>query len=336
MGNPLKVWTNGRFMPGHKSPAMKKTSMKRSRSSAKKVTPATRYLRYEVANSANAGTETSHYIDLAKDLSRVNRRLYRQGRDYHVKKITIVSSNTPNLDNRISFSTIGAGWVSQMAWKRGFRVWQEMNKTATENLSGDISGTWADFKVFMTNDMRSGTVLQPIDNGNNLYNAGAWDYSEMVSPDGTTGSDPFQLHMLGAHSGSAGAWNSVSLVKSFGESRATVQLTDPSVPSDASDDPLVNVFDYGTTVDEVVNNVEGFNDSPPYGLANYPGDDGNAPKPIVIQDTTLVDGRSNVGGFTARCGLIEIESKSSLPGDVFSVLIELSAGSYRGLKAETI
>ncbi len=313
-----------------------KSSAKRSRSAKKTMTPATLCLRYELTNSGNAGTETSHFIDLARDLSRVNRRLYRQGRDYHIKKITVVSSNTPNIDNRISFSTIGSGWVSQMAWKRGFNTWTQMNKVASENLSGDVSGTWADFKVYMTNDMRSGTILSPKDNGGNNYNAGEWIYSEMVSPDGTTGADPFQLHMLGDHNGSAGAWNSVGLVKSYGESRATVQTTDPNVPGDASDDPLVNVFDYGTTVDEVVNNLEGFNDEPPYGVANYPGDNGNAPKPIIVQDTTIVDGRSTVGGFRARCGLIEIESKSSVKDDVYSVLVELSPGKYRGVKADVI
>jgi len=302
----------------------------------KNSTPANRYLRYELTNSATPGTETSHYIDLAKDLSRINRRLYRQGRDYHVKKITIVSSNTPNGGNRVSFSTIGAGWVSQQAWHRGFKTWNAMNKEASRNLSGDVSGTWADFKVYMTNDMRSGTILAPKDNGGNNYNAGEWAYSELVTPDGTTGADPFQLHMLGDHNGSVGAWNSVSLVKSYGESRATVQTTDPNVPGDASDDPLVNVFDYGTTVDEVVNNLEGFNDAPPYGVANYPGDDGNAPKPIVVQDTTIVDGRSTVGGFTARCGLIEIESKSVEGSDVFSILVELAPGKYRGIAAEVI
>lgn len=313
-----------------------------AKKSSKKLEPATRYLRYELTNSGSAGTETSHFIDLARDLSRVNRRLYRQGRDYHVKRITVISSNTPNAgdpgaqNNRLSFSTIGAGWVSQMSWKRGFKVWQQMNKVATENLSGDIAGTWSDFKVFMSNDMRGGSVLQPKDNGGNNYNAGEWIYSEMVSPDGTTGDDPFQLHMLGNHSGSAGAWNSVSLIKSYGESRSTVQVTDPSVPSVAKDDPLVNVFDYGTTVDEVVGNLQDYNDAPPYSVTNYPGDEANAPKPIVVQDTCIVDGRATVGGFTARCGLIEIESKSPLASDVYSILVELSSGSYRGVKADVI
>jgi len=326
-------------MPGHKTPtAMKNTSSKRSRSSAKKTTPAVRYLRYELVNSANAGTETSHFIDLAKDLSIVNRRLYRQGRDYHVKKITIVSSNTPNLGNRVSVSGISSSWVAHQAWKRGFEVWNKMDKEASENLSGNIRGTWSDFKVYLSNTMRSGTVLQPMDNGGGLYLPGEWVYTRLVTPDGTTSSDAFYLHMLGDHQGSPGSWSAISLIKSYGQSRATVQAADPNIPGVASDDPIVNVFDYGTTVDEVVNLMEGDNDDPPYDLYDYPGQGGNdnGPKPAVFQDSTIVDGRAVMGGFNAMCGLLEIESTSSLPNDTYSVLVELAPGSYRGIKADVI
>ena len=37
----------------------------------------------------------------------------------------------------------------------------------------------------------------------------------------------------------------------------------------------------------------------PYNAADYPGDDGNGPKPLVFQDTTLMDGRATMGGFNA-------------------------------------
>ncbi len=295
-----------------------------------------RYLRYEVTNSETPGTETSHFIDLAKDLSMVNRRLYRQGRDYHVKKITVISSNTPNLGNRISASVIPGNWVSRQAWKRGFKVWKTMDKNAGENISGDILGTWSDFKVYMTNDMRGGTKLVPIDNGNNQYLIDEWRYTDYVSPDGTTSADSFEIYMLGNHNGVIGAWNAVSLVKSYGESRATVQGGDPNVPSVASDDPLVNIFDDGTQVDEVLNLMESSNDFPPYSIDDYPGGDANGPKPAVVQDTTIVDGRAILGGFNALCGLIELETKSSLVSDVFSVLVELAPGNYRGIGAGEI
>ena len=308
---------------------------KRSRS-AKKMTPASRVLRYELTNSATPETETSHYIDLARDISIINRRLYRQGRDYHVKKITIVSSNTQNFGNRVSVSTIPGNWVSREAWKRGFHTWTKMNDEALSQVSGSIAGTWTDFKVHMTNDERLATKLVPKDNGGNNFIVGEWQYSTLVSPDGTTTNDNFQLHMLGDHVGTAGARSSVGLVKSYGESRATVNAQDPNVPNEASSDPLVNVFDYGTTIDDVVDDLEFYNDNPPYDIANYPGDDGNAPKPTVAQDTTLVDGRATMAGFSALCGLLEFETKSPIENDVFSVLVELAPGNYRGIKADVI
>lgn len=238
--------------------------MARKKSTASKLIPATRYLRYHLTNSGTPDTETSHFIDLARDLSRVNRRLYRQGRDYHVKKITVVSSNTPNNASRFSVSTIMDGWVSRNAWKRGFQTWQNMEKEATKQISGNVGGTWADFKVYMSQDMISGTVLDPIDNGNGAATAGEWIYTKLVTPDGTTGADDFDLTMLGDHDGGAGSRISVGLIRSYGESRATVQPTDPAVPNAASSDPLVNVFDYGTSIDEVIDLMETDNDAPPY------------------------------------------------------------------------
>ena len=311
-------------------------SKRSSKKTVRALTPAVRYLRYELVNSATAGNETSHYIDLAKDLSIVNRRLYRQGRDYYVKKISVVSTNTPNLGNRISVATAPNSWVTKSAHKRAFKVFNEMNRQATENLSGDIAGTWADFKVYLIQEQRSATVNLPLDNGSpaNAGLAGEWAYSQLVSPDGTAAFDNFELHLLGDHVGSAGNWSSIGLVKSYGESRATVSAADPNVPGTASDDPLVNVFDYGTTIDDVVDDLEADNDNPPYDITNYPGDENNMPKPLVVHDTTLVDGRATMGSFQAVCGLLEFEMHSPIASDTFSVLVELAPGSYRGVKSE--
>jgi len=325
-------------MATKKTTAMKKkSSLKRSRS-AKKMIPAVRYLRYDLVNSATPGTETSHFIDLARDLSILNRRLMRQGRTYHVKRVTVVSKNTQNFGNRISFSTIPDSWVSHGAWGRGMKTWQLMNKEATQNLTNDISAKWQDFKVYMSNDHRaSSNILRPIDNGGIVAANGEWTYTILVSPDGTTGADPFGLHMLGDHAGTGpGAWTSIGLIQSYGNSRATVDNDQPNVPGTASDDPLLNVFDYGTTVDEVIDRLETENDNPPYDASLYPGAAGNMAKPLVVQDTTLVDGKATVGGFGALCGLIEVESTATEAADVYSILVELAPGSYRGVKADVI
>lgn len=309
----------------------------------KSKTPANRYLRYELTNSATPGTETSHFIDLARDLSRVNRRLYRQGRQYHVKRVTVVSRNTivsPGGDaGFVSVSTAPETWVTQKAWQRGFNLWNRMNKEAMIG-SGDVKGKWSDFKVYLSDDHRTGTVLTPKDNGGNNANSGDWDYSEMVSPDGTTSADTFYLHLMGDHNpsgGTPGSNVSIGLIKSFGDARKTVDTDQPNVQGSAVHDPLNNLFDHGTVVDEILTDLAGQNDDAPYGTSNYPGDDGNMPKPVVVQHTTLgTDGKATMGGFNAMCGLLELETSSPIASDVYSVLIELAPGKYRGIAAEVI
>jgi len=328
----------------------KKTSSKRSRSTAKKMQPAVRYLRYELTNSSSPGTETSHYIDLARDLSAINRRLYRQGRDYHVKRITVVSSNTGQSQGpspgdapathagRISFSTAPRSWVSQQAWQRGQKLFMQMQKRAMDAAGNDFRGAYNDFKVYLTTSHVSGTKPFPVDNGNNAVKLGDWSYSDFVSPDGTTSSDEYYTTLLGDHVQSGGLFTSVSLVKSYGESRATVsEAPTPGTAAVDLNDPLMNLFDHGTNVDEVLGKFQTDGEDPPYDIDEYPGDNSNMPKPLVVQDTTLgVDGKSTVGGFSAMCGLIEVEMKSPIASDIYSVLVELAPGNYRGIKADVI
>jgi len=327
----------------------KKSSSKRSRSTAKKSIPAVRHLRYELTNSGTPGTETSHFIDLAKDLSAINRRLMRQGRMYHVKRITVISSNTiaeGNADvnqrvnaGRISFSTAPESWVTQMAWRRGFNSFTKMQKHALENADNDLRGTYNDFKVYLTNDHRTGTKLTAKDNGGNSLGSGDWSYTDLITPDGTTTSDEFVLSLLGDHVSASGSDRTlVSLVKSYAQSRATVSANpSPETFNVDDDDPLMNLFDAGTQVDEIIAKMLTDGEDPPYDQNDYPGTANNMPKPIVVQDTTLgADGKSTVGGFTAMCGLVEIEATSPIANDVYSVLVEIAPGKYRGVKADVI
>jgi len=325
-----------------------KTRAKPKTKALAKFIPAVRYLRYELTNSGTPGTETSHFIDLARDLSRVNRRLYRAGRNYHIKKISLVSRDTISGFNstpggtqqdcgRISVSTAPDSWVARNAWARGFKSWNQMNKTATGQLAGSITGTWSDFKIYLSPAFAAATLPSPLDNGGNAAGAALdWDVSTFVTPDGTTTDDEFYATLLGDHNGGAGSRVAVGLIRSYGESRATVQLTDPNVPSTASSDPLVNLFDYGTTIDDVIDNLEDENDQPPYQTVSYCGGSSNMPKPIVIQDSSVDNGRALMSGFSALMGQLEFEINSPIANDVYSVLIEIAPGNYRGVKAEAI
>ena len=322
-----------------------RSKLKKKASSKKTANePAVRYLRYNVLNSATAGTETSHYIDLAKDLSAINRRLYRQGRCYHVKRISIVSSNTiaqgqpAQNAGRVTFSTCPTSWVAMAAWKRGFNAWRKMQAQVLEATGADVTPTWNDFKIYLSNDMRTGTILEPLDNGSNgVSTSRDWSYSFLQSPDGTTGADDMTMMLLGDHVGAAGSRTTVGLIKSYGDSRATVNNNSPQVDTDLDDDPIANLFDHGTVIDEIASDMRSKGEDAPYDIDTYPGTAGNMPKPLVVQQTTLgADGRASVGGFEALCGLIEVEVTSPIANDAYSILVELAPGKYRGIGASVI
>lgn len=327
---------------------------KKRQSKKKKVVPAVRYLRYNLTNSGTPGTETSHYIDLARDLTAINRRLMRQGRIYHVKRVSIVSSNTiagvgwtdgefPPADlyqqnaGRVTLSTIPYSWVTVNAWQRGFKLWNEMNNQVLKN-QPNLKSTWHDYKLRSIGAYAPTPTYEiPIDNGGGQLALGEWTYSVYQSPDGTTSADAYTAYMLGDHTGTAGNYSSVGLVKSYAETRPTVDNNSPEMTQVNYNDPLLNIFDHGTVVDEIAANLAEHNEDPPYSRDIYPGESGNMSRPLVVQQTTLgADGRASVGGFAAMCGLVEVETTSPIANDVYSVLIELEQGNYRGINAGVI
>lgn len=314
-------------------------------------TIAVRHLRYEVTNSATPGTETSHYVDIARDLAAINRRMMQQGRIYHIAKISVVSRNTiagvgwtdgelPPADlyqqdaGFISVSAAPTSWAVLGACKMGKTLFEKMKKKAV----GDLEirdGRYADFKIRgLHAGATSPTFLVPLDNGGNSLQLGTWSYTQYQSPDGTTGADAYLCHLLGPHAGTAGAYTSVGLVESYGNTRNTVSQDVPNSIQD-SDDPLANLFDDGTVQDEIISDMTNQNDDPPYNINEYGGSAGNMSRPLVMQHSTLgADGKCTLGGFAAVHGLLEFEVTSPIANDVYSILVELKAGSYKGIAAE--
>lgn len=308
-----------------------------------KRVPCNRYLNVALAHTGSA--QDSHYLDIAKLLSQTNRRLYRQGKVYRVKSITVVNQQQ---DFQLRVAGVPNTWISRNAWKRGKAAWDKMNKMALENHSMSVIPRWHDFKVLLSTGMTSDAdQVNCIDINGNASDAGEWIYSEFQSPDGGTSSDSFMAYMLGGHDGSAGSRNFIGLIQSYGESRVTVSSTPAGVDTDGDDDPLVNLFDSGTHIDEIVEDLQSNNDLPPYagspgsGLGDdYPGASGNMPSAVLFGVTSATDiaggapvGR--IGSFDAVCGLIEFETSSASDQSI-ELLIELAPGDYKGVHAEEI
>ncbi len=303
-----------------------------------------RHLRYIISTSGT-GVE-SFYVDTAHDLSLVNRRLYRQGKHYFIKKATVTTSNNAS-EATVAISAAPISWVVEAAWKKAFRLWNEMRKghggaPGSGLPRGVTPATWADFKVYLSNGHRTGSVVHPVDNGGNTVSVAdsEWVYARYISPDATAASDEFTAHLLGADVGAAGAYTSVGIVQGYESSRRTVQIDD-SGDTISSDTWMINLFDDGTTLDEITEDLKEDGDLPPYDHNSYCGGDNNMVLPLIQQTRAIIPYSTpggnapsvHLGGVQAPCGLLQIQLHSNTENDAFEILLEVAPGDYKGVKA---
>ena len=84
----------------------------------KKTSPTQTRLSFEFS-----GDSGQDYIDIAKALSIINRKFYRQGVYYYVNSIEVYN----NEQGVVDLYTLPDNWVTKNAWNRGFQVFQKMN-----------------------------------------------------------------------------------------------------------------------------------------------------------------------------------------------------------------
>lgn len=324
--------------------AAKKSMVKKKRSTKKapKLQPAVETLTFATpADPQYAGT---FYIDIAKAASEVNRRFYRQGRQWMVAGFTFLSP----VSGSISVHKLPINWVTSNSWEKTFRAWNKQQMDAVER-SGTQStvSKYRDFKVFIDVDHYNASqipaappaaaaypLLRPSDSAGTQYNEGEWEYSEIVVPHvgGAHGTKTeYKLTMLGAD-----AADTRSIVRGYRNSRAVPEATSPEeVGPEASF--LTDMFDLDNTYDELITNASDQNDDPPYDRTNYPGDVGNAPKSMVhgyanlTAQTTGIEMAQMQGGCFP-CGLMEVSWNPSGSGNLF-IQVHLVPGNYRGYLA---
>ena len=137
-----------------------------------------RFLHFNLAHTGDG--EDNHYVDLAKLLSQVNRRSYRQGMVYHVANIVFDDADG---DADIDVCTVPNNWVTQAAWQAGFRNWMMQRRAAHKALGLERAGKWEDFKIRINADSVSDVDQATlIDVNGNTFASGDWDYSHSRFP----------------------------------------------------------------------------------------------------------------------------------------------------------
>lgn len=256
------------------------------------------------------------YVDLARELSKQNRKLHRQKQIYTVLGGYYVDSQ----GSRIDFNVAPHTWVTKRAINRGFAVWRKHVAKTLEHTEGAQSGKYSDFKVRLNYDhsLQGTNQLSVTDASNGGLPGGEWDYSTLVSDDPDTSGragDQFDLHIVGQHVGNNPDWSGIGLMKSWLDSRPSpVSEDQPRNTSDLNTDPLNNLYDSSDTQDDRLGIISDENDQQPYDEFVFFGigeDNSGVNHNLQRVGTAFtVNGSvalSPVPGFQAICGLIQLE-----------------------------
>ena len=309
------------------------------------------------------GPTVSHYIDLSQVASLVNRRFYRQGINWAVAKIKILSPSV--FAGQVSVNKLPNSWTMSNAWEKGMRAWQRMNREALEE-TPSVKPRFLDFKVFAdaTHHAQGRAAnLLPVSVNDHVTAdvalAGEWEMSKYVLPDTTSaigGVNNYEIIATGASypGGGASSLNAVSLIEGYAASRGLPDVLDPNTPDDAADadgvtpeNYLTALFNEGTQQDDqVVTDMITENNLAPYPFENdgvntdtqYPG---GANQLIGLQihsienvTATTIGGTTYIKGGNFPCGLINIDATNTGGNSNLVIQIDLVPGSHRGYLCE--
>ena len=311
-----------------------------------KMEPAATQLYYQIPNGAS-------YIDLARDLSRVNRRLYRQGMVYAVQDIQVVVATGMKASDVLNliFSTIPNTWVSHNAWRKGFKTWQTMQNEFADGQGVHLKGKWADFKVYLDDSHAGGTTLNPYAGDSGVWLSGEWEHSTFVYDDAGTTRSP-SIHMIGTSTDDS----AIGLIEAYADARNYPGTEPVNVAEIATGFySQFHTTDGDDYFEDLGNDLRDHNDLPPYDLDDYPGGAANGDAAIISRWTTVngAQGSMTVPGFIAPLGLIQVSSfeqaldtngflaDASTANGVYAigsaptvnVIVTVAPGPYRGVLA---
>lgn len=287
-------------------------------------------------------SEGADHIDLAQCYSLVNRISCRQGMQYAVSGITVTSS----IDSTFSIYRLWEHWPCINAWEKGYHAWRRSQDQVLD-LEPGIEARYRDFKIFMDDQHQTaGVTGNLIPSGYQAGNFGLsddydWEASEIqipYDPATTPAPEAYNLHMSGAST-----VTSKGLITGYAASRARPAQVEPNlVDSSSTEDWIRESMDVGEDLEEIRQNIEDFNDEPPY-VVGAPGSahsfyPGGMHQGIVLPVQKLftrsgVGTQTRTGPMTVPCGLLKVASTGS-QGTVDALLtVHLMPGEYKGAMA---
>lgn len=301
-----------------------------------------RFLYYDLEHSGT--TEDAHYIDLAKDLSAVNRRMYRQGRNYSISNISVHDANG---DARVLISTAPNTWALHAAWELLFNGWKKQRAQMLETTDGNMqSPRWSDFKLYLNKEHIIDTDWpKPTEDENQDITLGEWDYSDASFWKQGVRYDNYAQGLMGGHSFSAITNETTAHDGLYGGYISALEALQElrSTPVDSGDDGSVStalsftLLDGGSIQDQLIE-LQKEGDYAPYSLeivgsSNNPASDTGAWPVREVHIASSYSPMAMTGPIpNIPCGLLQIETTSG-GNNTIGLLIELTPGTYKGVHA---
>ena len=302
-----------------------------------------------------AGSTGEFTVDLSQCASLMNRRFYRQGINWAVAGIKVITAGTGS----IIVKKLPNTWVMSNSWEKGFRAWQKMNRDALQEAES-VRPKFLDFKIYADQKHHTdgfGLNLLPLGANFTPATAGEWIAFKYVIPDTTTGAgvNNFEVVATGANypGGGSSGLNAISLIEGYAASRGLPDILDPNAPDDAADvngstpeNWMSALFNDGTNQDDqVLTDMITENNEAPYPFENdgthtdtqYPGG-ANQLVGLQIHDWdsisgTTIGGMTRIKGGNFPCGLVRFDWTPETTSNIV-IQIDLVPGSHRGYLCE--
>lgn len=298
------------------------------------------------------------FLDINQCLSKLNRKLFRQGEEVVVESVAIntYSSNVTELQ----IGRLPQSYCTSNAWVKALAHWNEQQlEEANETGTDSMIAKWRDFKVYMNRDHADATGTQnllPRGYGLSDVSGGTvdyeWAYSKIVMPNTDVNGDPspgetqeYFLHMLGDDNDPT----SKGIILAWAQSRAKGQTPDPNIVTGTYGGLWTEIEDVGEISEEIIENVSQRNNEPPYPMSadtnteNYPGaanvgqsNDTKGHRECVLELGSSI--RSTYGSFVAPLGLLHLSlAGGELVGtEVVNIQIKIAAGPHQGILARSM
>lgn len=302
--------------------AKKKSPSKSNKKSSTKTTSKTSLPVIRKWPIESNSTHAISVIDIGAHLSKLNHRLYRQGRMYEAR---VIINDPTNLSSKIEVLTIADTWMNRNAYNKALETY--MNATKEERkMLGNQKARWEDFRVYHGIDAPAPPrkevnpcQISSSSMGYTAYTAGEFEISEVES-EGTSTTYHFSWGPE-----ISGVNNFFSIPAEY-EKQSNTDTTPTTVETDM---PYAEVVD--THDPSEYENLQEHGNLPPY---NPNG--GFAGSPWTLQHSLLgmdPEFRLSTPYFKVPCGLLVLITNGNLNADG-QISIEIKAGDYKGVSAD--